>query len=210
MYFEPTDSKIARRTKTAAGEFTLYTNGTVKNPEGIGKDINDLLDDPIVVDNHPGNVFQVIGDVMYIAALKKDQFVSEDMMDNDDGDPAYHSRAYLIAIDWRSWSRVWDRELGLGGLTALAVTDTAVYAAGFREYTTNDEVRTIVARIDLSGDLTWMQEMEAASTPRPTEIEVSPNELSVYVDSFNAFMGKVIRFKLDLSLDGHLRDIKTL
>lgn len=210
MYYSPMDTQIARRTKTEAGEFTLFTDGTVKRPDGVGKDINDLLDEPMVVDNHPGNVFQVIGDVMYVAALKKDRSVIEDMLDTDDGEPAHHSLAYIIAVDWRTWTRVWDREIGLGGLTAMSITDDAIFVAGFREYTNNADVKTIVAKIDLSGDLLWLQEIEAASTPHPTEIDIRPKEISIYVDSYNTFMDKVLRFKLDLTTKGIIQDISTL
>ena len=102
MYYTPIDRKVVRRVNTPDGEFTLFTDGTVKLPTGEGKDINDLLDEPIVVDNKPGNVFQVVGGVLFVAALRKDVYVVGDMLDSDDGEPAYHSQAYLIAIDWRT------------------------------------------------------------------------------------------------------------
>lgn len=210
MYYKSTDNKIVRRVRTAEGEFTLLSNGVVKKPDGTGKDINDLLDTPLIVDGQPGNVFQVIGDILYVAALKKDQFVSEDMLDTDDGEPAHHSLAYLVAVDWRTWTRVWDREIGLGGLTAMSVTDEAIYVAGFREYKEKADVCTIVAQVDLSGELTWLQHIEAASVPHPTEIVVNPTTLTIFVDSFNLYQGRNTRFQMELDHGGHVIDIKTL
>lgn len=210
MYLTPLRRELVCRTNTAAGEFVLYTDGTVKMPDGTGKDINDLLDDPIVVDNRPGNVVQVIGDILYVATLKKDRHVIEDMMDTDDGEPAYHSVAFVIAIDWRTWTRVWDRDIGLGGLTAMSVSDDAVYVAGFREYTEVDRCRTVIAKLDHTGNLSWMQEIDAAATPHPTEVDLRPDGLTVYVDSLNVFKGDMVRFKIDLDPNGIVHDIKTL
>jgi len=210
MYLSPMNRELVSISLTGDGEFTVYTDGTVKLPDGRGKDINDLLDEPIIIDNRPGNVVQVIGSVMYVSCLKKDQHVIADMLDSDDGDPAYHSVAFIIAIDWNSWERVWDRDIGLGGLTAMSVSDDAVYVAGFREYTNKDTCRTIVAKIDHAGELIWMQEIDAAATPHPTEIDISPDGLTVFVDSFNTFKGNMIRFKIDLDVSGVLYDIKTL
>lgn len=210
MYFSLLDNKIVRRIRTESGDFTLLAGGVVKLPDGSGKDINDLIDEPISIDYQPGNVFQVIGDILYVAALKKDCMVVADMVDTDDGEPAYHSQAYLIAVDWRTWTRVWDRELGLGGLTTMSVTDDTIYVAGFREHTDESDTDTLIAKVDLSGQLTWIQHIHNYESTHPTEIEVGPEDVTVYVDAINPFQDKQLRIKMDLKPDGIIGKITTL
>lgn len=209
MYLSPIRKEISRRLTTPDGEFTLYNTAVVKLPDGTEWDLNELLDEPVVIDHKPGNTFHVSGDILFIAGMQRDQRVSEEQLDTDDED-AHHSTLYVGCFDWRTKTRVWDRTMGLGGCTALTASNDALYIAGYREYPENPDTNTVMARIDASGSLTWLLVETAVPIPHPTEVELRPDRVSVYVDGFNTFLDTSTRVCITLDLDGHVQTIRTL
>ena len=207
MFLNQFKSEVVCHQTTNEGEtMTLMSDGVLSLPDGGEIDMKTKAKKELMFDNHPGNVFRVVGDMVYVAGLMKNENI---VAESPTGD-VYHSNVYVLCIDWKTGQRVWDRKLGLGGATALAVSSDSVYVAGFREYVEDDRAKTVVAKLDLAGQLVWQVEEEVAGLHHPTEIDLRPNGLVVYVDSFNTFLGVSNRFFMKIDHDGLIQDIHTL
>ena len=214
MYLSPLKAEVVRRQVTEDGDtLTLMSDGTLKLPDDKTLDLSEIAGEALVFDNQPGNVFRVIGNVLYVAGLMREQLVCFNDKD-DQNNPVHHSSLYVLCLDWTTGERLWDRSLGLGGATALAVSSDHVYVAGFREHTDDskdkDKTCTVIAKLDQAGHLIWQLEEITDSVPHPTEVDLRPEGLVVFVDSYNNFLHVSNRFAISVDLDGKLQSIKTL
>lgn len=178
----------------------LYTNGDVVFPDGVTRNLADLLTSDLEFEelkfhNKPGNVFLVKGDILYAAGA---------LVHNDESD--FEEEIVVMCVDWREWSLCWNRTLSFGYPTALAITDDWIFVGGAHDTGANENrYKCTMACLSLAGHLTW-QVIESVSdsfTPTVTEIEPKFDKIVVMVDQTSQFFQKAgERWGWSINYDG--------